>query len=68
VDCTITDKREVGGLLSGSDEQLHAVATGWYFYQTFAERDDDAADADDPRIEALVSVLSGDAISVDVLL
>ena len=59
---------EKWGLLSGSDDQLGAVATGWYFYQTFAERDDDAADADDPRIEALVSVLSGGAISVDVLL
>lgn len=55
-------------LLSGSDDQLHAVATGWYFYQTFAERDDDEADADDPRITALVSVLSGEAIGVDVLL
>jgi len=59
---------EKWGLLSGSDEQLHAVATGWYFYQTFAERDDDEADADDPRITALVSVLSGEAIGVDLLL
>ena len=59
---------EKWGLLSGSDDQLHAVATGWYFYQTFAERDDDEADADDPRIAALVSVLSGEAIGVDVLL
>ncbi len=59
---------EKWGLLSGSDDQLGAVANGWYFYQTFAERDDDAADADDPRIEALVSVLSGSPISVDVLL
>ncbi|WP_138006907.1 type I-B CRISPR-associated protein Cas8b/Csh1 [Halalkalirubrum salinum] len=56
------------GLLETNDEQLHAVSTGWYFYQTFAERDDDEADADDPRIEALVSVLSGEAIAVDVLL
>ncbi|NHN63797.1 type I-B CRISPR-associated protein Cas8b/Csh1 [Haloarcula sp. JP-Z28] len=55
-------------LLAGSDEQLHAVSTGWYFAQTFAQRDDDDADADDPRIEALVSVLSGDAISVETLL
>jgi len=59
---------EKWGLLSGSDDQLHAIATGWYFYQTFAERDDDEADADDPRITALVSVLSGEAIGVDVLL
>jgi len=56
------------GLLETNDEQLHAVSTGWYFRQTFAERDDDEADSDDPRIEALVSVLSGEAIAVDVLL
>ncbi|EMA25147.1 type I-B CRISPR-associated protein Cas8b/Csh1 [Haloarcula argentinensis] len=56
------------GLLETNDEQLHAVSTGWYFRQTFAERDDDDADADDPRIEALISVLSGEAIAVDVLL
>ena len=61
-------KNDKWGLLSVNDEQLHAVSTGWYFYQTFAERDDAEADADDPRIEALVSVLSGDAIAVDVLL
>lgn len=59
---------EKWGLLSTNDEQLRAVSTGWYFYQTFAKRDDTDADADDPRIEALVSVLSGDAIAVDVLL
>lgn len=55
-------------LLAGSDEQLRAVSTGWYFHQTFAERDDADADADDPRIEALVSVLGGTAIAVEVLL
>jgi len=55
-------------LLETNDEQLHAVSTGWYFRQTFAERDDDEADSDDPRIEALISVLSGEAIAVDVLL
>lgn len=55
-------------LLAGSDERLHSVSTGWYFYQTFTERDDDDADADDPRIEALVAVLSGSAISVETLL
>jgi CRISPR-associated protein Cas8b/Csh1 subtype I-B len=59
---------ESWSLLAGSDERLHSVSTGWYFYQTFAERDDDDADADDPRIEALVAVLSGDAISVETLL
>jgi CRISPR-associated protein Cas8b/Csh1 subtype I-B len=55
-------------LLVGSDERLHTVATGWYFHQTFAERDDDEADADDPRIEALVDVLCGDALAVKMLL
>jgi len=55
-------------LLAGSDERLHSVSTGWYFYQTFAERDDDDADADDPRIKALVAVLSGDEIAVETLL
>lgn len=56
------------GLLATSDEQLRSVSTGWYFRQTFAERDDTDADADDPRIQALVSVLSGEAIPVEVLL
>ncbi|QHS17815.1 type I-B CRISPR-associated protein Cas8b/Csh1 [haloarchaeon 3A1-DGR] len=55
-------------LLSETDDRLNSVSTGWYFHQTFAERDDEDADADDPRIEALVSVLSGNAIAVDVLL
>ncbi|MDQ2049089.1 type I-B CRISPR-associated protein Cas8b/Csh1 [Natronolimnohabitans sp. A-GB9] len=55
-------------LLAGDDNRLHAVSTGWYFYQTFAERDDTDADADDPRIQALVNVLSGEPITVDVLL
>jgi CRISPR-associated protein Cas8b/Csh1 subtype I-B len=59
---------EKWSLLAGSDERLRSVSTGWYFHQTFAERDDDEADADDPRIEALVAVLSGDAISVETLL
>ncbi len=59
---------EKWGLLESNDDQLRSVSTGWYFYQTFAERDDDEADADDPRIEALVSVLSGEPIAVDVLL
>jgi CRISPR-associated protein Cas8b/Csh1 subtype I-B len=62
-------------LLAGDDNRLHSVSTGWYFYQTFAERDDEdadnddaEADADDPRIEALVAVLGGDSISVETLL
>lgn len=59
---------ESWSLLAGDDERLHSVSTGWYFYQTFAERDDDDADADDPRIKALVAVLSGDKISVETLL
>ncbi|THE65349.1 type I-B CRISPR-associated protein Cas8b/Csh1 [Salinadaptatus halalkaliphilus] len=56
------------GLLTSDDSRLNSVSTGWYFYQTFAERDDADADADDPRIGALVSVLSGDAIAIEVLL
>lgn len=56
------------GLLVSNDDQLHSVTTGWYFHQTFAERDDDDADADDPRIEALVEVLSGGEIAVETLL
>jgi len=55
-------------LLAASDEQLRSVSTGWYFRQTFAERDDTDADANDPRIQALVSVLSGEALPVEVLL
>lgn len=55
-------------LLAGTDDRLRSVSTGRYFYQTFAERDDDDADAADPRIEALVAVLSGDAIAVETLL
>jgi CRISPR-associated protein Cas8b/Csh1 subtype I-B len=55
------------GLLTANDGRLHSISTGWYFYQTFAERDDTDADADDPRIEALVDVLSGDAIAVETL-
>jgi len=59
---------EAWDLLTGSDGRLHSVSTGWYFHQTFAERDDTDADADDPRIEALVAVLSGDSIAVETLL
>jgi len=55
-------------LLAGDDDRLRSVSTGWYFQQTFAERDDEDADADDPRIEALVAVLSGDAVPVETLL
>lgn len=55
-------------LLSGGNERLHSVSTGWYFHQTFAERDDTDADADDPRIKALVAVLSGDSIAVETVL
>ena len=55
-------------LLTSSEGRLRSIATGWYFHQTFGERDDTDADADDPRIEALVNVLSGEPISVEVLL
>lgn len=55
-------------LLAADDERLKSVSTGSYFYGTFAERDDDEADADDPRIQALVAVLSGDSIPIEMLL
>ncbi|MEE6209190.1 type I-B CRISPR-associated protein Cas8b/Csh1 [Salarchaeum sp. III] len=61
-------RNEKWGLLASNDGMLDSVSTGWYFTQTFAERDDADADADDPRIEALIDVLSGDPLSVDTLL
>ena len=55
-------------LLRGSD-LVRSISTGWYFAQTFREGDDDTdASADDPRIQALVAVLSGDQIPVEMLL
>lgn len=56
------------GLLTPDDGRLDSISTGWYFHQTFAERDDTDADADDPRIEALVDVLSGDELAVETVL
>lgn len=53
-------------LSAGTD--LNTVSTGWYFAQTFAERDESEADADDPRIEALINVLSGEPLSIEMLL
>ncbi|MBX0296792.1 type I-B CRISPR-associated protein Cas8b/Csh1 [Haloarcula nitratireducens] len=55
-------------ILVHSGARLHSITSGWYFAQTFADRDDDDADADDPRIEALVNVLSGGTIAVETLL
>jgi len=58
-----------GWSLLNDGDHLGAIASGWYFAQTFPEGDDDTdASADDPRIEALVSVLAGDAIPVSSLL
>lgn len=56
-------------LLTGdtTEDFLGPVASGWYFAETFPRGDDDAS-ADDPRIEALVDVLSGTPISVTLLL
>lgn len=55
-----------------AEGRLGSISTGWYFAQTFAERDANDADsdaaADDPRIEALVDVLSGDSLTVETLL
>ncbi|QZA88400.1 type I-B CRISPR-associated protein Cas8b/Csh1 [Salinarchaeum sp. IM2453] len=55
-------------LLTKNDNRLRSVSTGWYFSQTFVDRDDTDASADDPRIKALVSVLSGGSIAVETLL
>jgi len=55
-------------LLSTEDTMLNSVSTGWYFVQTCAEREDDEADADDPRIGFLINILSGEPISVETLL
>ena len=61
-------RNEHWDLLSANSGHLNAVSTGWYFRQTFAERDDAEADADDPRIQALISVLSGEPIPIELLL
>lgn len=58
-------------LLSGdtTEDFIGPVASGWYFAETFPRGDDDTdASADDPRIEALVNVLSGTPIPVSLLL
>lgn len=48
---------------------LNSIVTGGYFYSTFRKGDDDQnASADDERIKALVSVLSGEPISVEALI
>ena len=50
-------------------DKFGAVATGAYFYATLSRGDDDQdASADDSRIKALVSVLAGEPISVEMLL
>lgn len=55
-------------LLSG-EEFMPLIASGRYFLPTFADSDDDQdASADDTRIRALVSVLSGEPFDVDLLL
>lgn len=58
-----------GWSLLTDENHLGSIASGWYFMQTFPEGDDDTdASADDPRIEALVAVLGGDAIPVSSVL
>lgn len=47
---------------------IETIATGYYFEATFSRTGDEQdADADDARIEALVSVLSGEPIAVETL-
>ena len=56
-------------LLRKETDFIATVATGWYFRNTFpSSGDDQDASADDARIQALVSVLSGDGIEVGELL
>lgn len=50
------------------DVLLSAVASGRYFYETLPEDDNTDASVGDPRIRALVAVLSGDDIPVSSLL
>lgn len=46
-----------------------AIASGAYIFATFSHGDDDqAASADDARIKALVSILAGEPISIEILL
>ena len=50
-------------------EQLRSIATGWYLTQTFPQLDpEEDTSPDDYRIQALVSILSGDPLLVEELL
>lgn len=54
--------------LLSAENTFESIATGWYFRSTFARGDDDQnAAADDARIDALVSVLSGEPLTVETL-
>lgn len=51
------------------NEKFQSIATGWYFRSTFSSGDDDQnASADDARIDALVSVLSGEPLDFETLI
>lgn len=55
--------------LLNDSKRLGAIASGAYFFETFAAGDDDQeAAADDIRLQALVSVLGGDPIAVETLI
>lgn len=54
--------------LLSAENTFGSIATGWYFRSTFSRSDDDQdAAADDARIDALVSILSGEPLAVETL-
>jgi CRISPR-associated protein Cas8b/Csh1 subtype I-B len=64
-----SDSDDAGWSLLRGGDFMPSIATGSYFYDTFPVPEEDTdASADDARIQALVSVLSGDGIEVGELL
>jgi len=64
-----SDSDDAGWSLLRGGDFMPSIATGSYFYNTFPVPEEDTdASADDARIQALVSVLSGDGIEVGELL
>jgi CRISPR-associated protein Cas8b/Csh1 subtype I-B len=64
-----SDDEDAGWRLLRGGDFMSAIATGSYFYNTFpVPQEETDASADDARIQALVSVLSGDSIEVGELL
>ena len=64
-----SDDEDAGWRLLRGGDFMPTIATGSYFYNTFPVPEEETdASADDARIQALVSVLSGDSIEVGELL